>query len=75
MPFDHDVAAEPQNFADQLVILVSVRDGNGVNPLVDALDDEPEVGDALQCPGPVGPQRGLAVNEPRRFGEMLGRNG
>lgn len=75
VPFDHDVAAEPQNFADQLVILVSVRDDNGVNPLVDALHDEPEVEDALQCPSPVVPQRGLAVNDPRRFREKLGRNG
>jgi hypothetical protein len=75
MPFDHNVAAEPQNFADQLVILVSVRDDNRVNPLVDALSDEPEAGAALQRPSPVAPQRGLAANEPRRFREKLGRNG
>ena len=47
MPFDHKVTAEPQDFADQRILLAAVHDGNGVDPLIDVLDDEPEVGNAL----------------------------
>jgi hypothetical protein len=72
MPLDHRVVLESQHFADQLFVLVAVHDDNSVDSLVDALDEEPKIGDALQRMCPVAPQCGLAVNNTCRFRQELG---
>ncbi|AWV47039.1 hypothetical protein JK2ML_0024 [Mycobacterium leprae Kyoto-2] len=48
MPFDYHVAAEPQYFAGQHVVLTAVHDHDGVDSLADAFDDKPELGNTLQ---------------------------
>src|SRR5947209_771940 len=65
VPFDHEVTAEPQDFADKRILLVAIHDGDGVDSLVDVHDDKPQVGNALQRLDPVVAQRGLAIHDPR----------
>jgi len=61
VPFDDHIVVESQDFIDQVIVLVAVHDDDGVDSLVDALDDKPKVGNALQCHGPVAPERGLCL--------------
>lgn len=35
MPLDHQPTAEPHNFADKALVLVAVRDHDGVDALID----------------------------------------
>ena len=47
MSFDHHVAAEPQYFAHQSTVLITVDDDHSVNALIDGHNDEPKIRDAL----------------------------
>jgi hypothetical protein len=40
----HQAVAETEHLADHTAVLVAVRDDDGVDALIDALDGEPRVG-------------------------------
>jgi len=67
MSFDHHVAAEPQYFAHQSTVLITVDDDHSVNALIDGHNDEPKIRDALHCLSPVPAQRRLPTNNARRL--------
>jgi hypothetical protein len=43
VPFDDQLAVEAQNFAYQPMVLIPGGDDDGVDALIDALDEEPKV--------------------------------
>ena len=51
MSFDDLVVVEFQDFIDQAVVLVAVHDDDGIDSLIDALDDKPKVGNCAAMPG------------------------
>lgn len=71
MPFNHQVAVEPQDFAHEAVVLIAVDNDHGVDALIDGLDGESEISDSLQCPSPVPAQRRLPTDNARRLRKKL----
>jgi hypothetical protein len=56
MAFGNQVAAKPQHFVDQSVVLIAAGNDDRIDPPVDILDGEPQTEDSLQGETPVGPQ-------------------
>jgi hypothetical protein len=51
--FDDQVVAESQHLVDESILLVPVRDDDGVDSLIDVLDHETKARDVLQGRTPV----------------------